>query len=112
MTSAHNDVASHRIGAICFIVDVVLIIAIVVQNHSHFVPPPTTGIDASATIGWLSVVAAIIIFGCYGYVAVSSARWSYSLSHCSLFSLPLDPHHCRCALHDAPCYSADVWAAC
>ena len=72
MASSHDDVASRRIGAVCFLVDVVLIIAIVVQNHSHFVSPPTTGIDASATIGWLSVVAAIIIFGCYGYVAVSS----------------------------------------
>ena len=80
--TAQDDVASRRIGAACFVVDVALIIAIVVQNHSHFVAPPETGIDASATIGWLSVFAAIIIFceldGGAGNVvdSATSAAWT------------------------------------
>ena len=72
-----EDRALRRVGAFVFLVDVAFVIAIILVDR-HAPPPPASGVDTSAAIGWLSVIAAVVIFGGYGVLikapAVTAAK--------------------------------------
>lgn len=50
-------------GWIVLAVDLVIVISILFLDTFAHVPPPTSGINKSAIIGWLGVFGAVFIFG-------------------------------------------------
>uniref|UniRef100_A0A7S4Q7Y3 EamA domain-containing protein n=1 Tax=Alexandrium monilatum TaxID=311494 RepID=A0A7S4Q7Y3_9DINO len=62
------------VASVVLLVDVALVAATVVLDRTHHIEPPAGGAtDASAAIGWLGVVSAIVIFGCYGILIKTPA---------------------------------------
>lgn len=62
------DLKLHWTLAGCVVVlDILVVAAIIIMDKWHHVEPPVAGgIDTSAAIGWLGVLGAVFIFGCYG----------------------------------------------
>ena len=51
------------VGWVVLAVDLVLVVSILLLDTFAHVPPPKSGINKSAIIGWLGVFGAVFIFG-------------------------------------------------
>jgi len=67
LAMAELDLRLHwTLAGIVALVDACFVALTIYFDKVHHVEPPSSGIDTSATIGWISVLGGCFAFGCYG----------------------------------------------
>eukprot|EP00755_Sulcionema_specki_P021113 Sspe_Gene.12989::Locus_4449_Transcript_1_1_Confidence_1.000_Length_1659::g.12989::m.12989 len=61
------------LGGVVLLLDIAIVVGLLLLDAKSYRPPPQSGTDTGATIGWLGTIGAIVAFGNYGVLIKTPA---------------------------------------